>query len=126
MDNMEKARALISNCENLERLIARQDKLMTEAKAQLREIQQLRRDWQSTLLDNSLDLPAAMLKHERELIATALRKIPSKSLVQAALLLGISHQSLTYMINTRHRSLLELRSPIKPRARRPPQEGARP
>jgi transcriptional regulator with PAS, ATPase and Fis domain len=54
--------------------------------------------------------------YENDLIRQAL--IASQgSVTRAALLLGISHQRLIYVLKNRHRDLLSVRTPIKPRRR---------
>lgn len=68
------------------------------------------------LLTKSPDLGEAVLQYERSLIQQALAKV-NGSVTYAASLLGLSHQGLGYVIETRHKELLKERSPI--RRRRP-------
>jgi tetratricopeptide (TPR) repeat protein len=57
-----------------------------------------------------------MLKHEGTLIKRALVQ-SNGSLTQAASLLCISYQSLAYMLESRHKDLLNVRTPIRRRAK---------
>lgn len=68
------------------------------------------------LLTKSPHLQQAVLKYERSLIQQALAKV-NGSVSYAASLLGLSHQGLGYVIQTRHKELLKERSPV--RRRRP-------
>lgn len=61
-------------------------------------------------------LEEEVLRYEGELIRRALDEAGS-SVTRAARLLGVSHQALSYMLNTRHRNLLPARTPAKPRRR---------
>jgi tetratricopeptide (TPR) repeat protein len=67
------------------------------------------------LLDVSCDLNSEKLKHERELIRQALAKVDGR-LTRAASLLGMSYQSLAYIIEKRHPDLLKERTPIRRRS----------
>jgi CheY-like chemotaxis protein/tetratricopeptide (TPR) repeat protein len=62
-------------------------------------------------------LKEQITKSERALIERAL-KDAGGSVTKAARLLGMSHQSLIYLIKTRHKSLLETRSVVRKRRRR--------
>ena len=66
------------------------------------------------LLSGPGALPDRMLKHENTLIKQALMQA-NGSVTQAASLLGVSYQALCYMIESRHKDLLEARSPIRRR-----------
>lgn len=55
-----------------------------------------------------------VLKFEGDLIRRAL-EVSRGSVTRAARLLGITHQGLAFIINGRHKSLLAIRSPVKPR-----------
>jgi tetratricopeptide (TPR) repeat protein len=56
-------------------------------------------------------------RYERELISQAL--VTSKgSVTRAAMLLGMTHQRLIYILESRHRELLSVRTPAKPRPKR--------
>jgi tetratricopeptide (TPR) repeat protein len=68
------------------------------------------------LLTKPPGLQQAVLKYERSLIQQALAKV-NGSVTYAASLLGLSHQGLGYVIETRHKELLKERSPV--RRRRP-------
>jgi transcriptional regulator with GAF, ATPase, and Fis domain len=60
-------------------------------------------------------LQAELNAHEKQWIARALRDAGG-SVTRAASLLGLKgHQTLAYMINGRHRELLVVRLPIRPR-----------
>jgi tetratricopeptide (TPR) repeat protein len=56
-------------------------------------------------------------RHEHDLIKQALDRTQG-SVTQAARLLDISYQRLTYLIKTRHKDLLDSRTPIKRRRKR--------
>jgi tetratricopeptide (TPR) repeat protein len=60
---------------------------------------------------------ADVRQYERELIKQALIKTDG-SITQAARLLGTSHQQLSFIIETRQKELLALRTPIKRRRKR--------
>jgi transcriptional regulator with PAS, ATPase and Fis domain len=68
------------------------------------------------LLTKSPHLQQAVLEYERSLIKDALAKV-NGSVTYAASLLGLSHQGLAYVIESRHKELLKERSPIKRRPR---------
>jgi tetratricopeptide (TPR) repeat protein len=63
------------------------------------------------------DLQEMMLKHEGALIKRALVQ-SNGSVTHAASLLGMSYQALCYVIDSRHRSLIKNRSPIRRRAKK--------
>ena len=67
------------------------------------------------MLEANCDLNVEKLKHERELIRQALAKVDGK-LTGAASLLGMSYQSLAYIIDKRHPELLKERSPVRRRS----------
>lgn len=67
------------------------------------------------LLNIKCDLNTEKLKHERELIRQALAKVDGR-LTRAASLLGMSYQSLAYIIEKRHPDLLKERTPIRRRS----------
>jgi len=67
------------------------------------------------LLDVKCDLNTEKLRHERELIRQALAKVDGR-LTRAASLLGMSYQSLAYIIEKRHPDLLKERTPIRRRS----------
>ena len=71
------------------------------------------------LLTKSPDLGKAVLKYEGSLIRQALAKV-SGSVTHAASLLGLSHQGLAYVIESRHPELLKERTPIRRRLRKRP------
>lgn len=62
-------------------------------------------------------LPKAVLAFEAKFIREAL-KLEKGSISRAAKRLGVRHQTLTHLLETRHRDLLNLRTPAKPRPRR--------
>lgn len=70
------------------------------------------------LLTTQIELQEEVLKYERSLIRQALAKV-NGSVTYAASLLGLSHQGLAYVIQSRHKELLTERSPIRRRAKRP-------
>lgn len=59
-------------------------------------------------------LPDEVLKFERELISNALIKVKG-SPTQAAKLLGIGYQRLGYILDTRHKDLQSMRTPVRRR-----------
>jgi transcriptional regulator with PAS, ATPase and Fis domain len=69
------------------------------------------------LLTKSPHLQQAVLKYERSLIKDALAKV-NGSVTHAASLLGLSHQGLAYVIDSRHKELLTKRSPVRRRGRK--------
>ena len=66
------------------------------------------------LLPKAEDLQSAVSAFERRIIQEALTQSNGK-VTHAAKLLNITHQSLSYTINTRHKDLLSQRSPVKHR-----------
>jgi len=61
-------------------------------------------------------LPKAVLAFEAKFIREAL-KLEKGSVSRAAKRLGVRHQTLTHLLEKRHRDLLNLRTPAKPRPR---------
>ncbi|MBA3569324.1 MAG: hypothetical protein H0W28_08250 [Pyrinomonadaceae bacterium] len=61
-------------------------------------------------------LEELVLNYEGELIRRALES-SGGSVTRAARLLGITHQGLAFIVNGRHRNLLSVRTPVKPRRR---------
>jgi len=61
-------------------------------------------------------LPKAVLAFEAKFIREALR-LEKGSVSRAAKRLGVRHQTLTHLLEKRHRDLLSLRTPAKPRPR---------
>lgn len=61
-------------------------------------------------------LEELVLNYEGELIRQALES-SGGSVTRAARSLGISHQGLAFILNGRHRNLLSVRTPVKPRRR---------
>ncbi|CAN5608401.1 hypothetical protein BH20ACI3_BH20ACI3_13520 [soil metagenome] len=61
-------------------------------------------------------LERLVLNYEGDLIRRALES-SGGSVTRAARLLGISHQGLAFILNGRHRNLLSVRTPVKPRRR---------
>ncbi|MBA3355899.1 MAG: tetratricopeptide repeat protein [Pyrinomonadaceae bacterium] len=64
--------------------------------------------------DGSLE--GLVLNYEGNLIRRALES-SGGSVTRAARLLGITHQGLAFILNGRHRNLLSVRTPVKPRRR---------
>jgi tetratricopeptide (TPR) repeat protein len=64
--------------------------------------------------EESLD--QLVLSYEGDLIKRALES-SGGSVTRAARLLGITHQGLAFILNGRHRNLLSVRTPVKPRRR---------
>ena len=69
------------------------------------------------LLTKSPNLHAAVVEYERRVIRQALSKV-NGSVTRAAALVGLSHQGLAYIIQSRHKELLKERSPIHRRPRK--------
>lgn len=61
-------------------------------------------------------LPEEVLLYEERLIKRALTEAQGK-ITHAARLLGLSHQTLTAILESRHTKLLEMRTPVQPRKR---------
>jgi DNA-binding NtrC family response regulator len=61
-------------------------------------------------------LPEEVLLYEERLIKRALTEAQGK-ITHAARLLGLSHQTLTAILESRHAKLLEMRTPVQPRRR---------
>lgn len=64
----------------------------------------------------SCSLEDEMLRYEGGLIKRAL-ETSGGSVTRAARLLGITHQGLAFILNGRHKDLLSVRTPVKPRRR---------
>lgn len=73
------------------------------------------------LLTRNFLLQDKVLKYERSIIRQALAQ-SNGSVSHAASLLGLSHQGLAYVIESRHKDLLKERSPIRRRPRKEPRE----
>jgi tetratricopeptide (TPR) repeat protein len=69
------------------------------------------------LFTKPYDLQDRMLKYENTLIKQALAQA-SGSVTHAASLLGVSYQALCYMIESRHKSLIKERTPIRRRSKK--------
>ena len=69
------------------------------------------------LFNKHYHLPEEVLKFERSLIKNTLANV-SGSITSAAKLLGVSHQRLAYILETRHRDLLNERTPVRRRSRK--------
>ena len=69
------------------------------------------------LLKKPGDLETKLLDYEHAVIKRALLQ-SNGSVTNAGKLLGITYQGLTYILNTRHKDLLKLRSPVHPRSSR--------
>ena len=63
-----------------------------------------------------VSLEELVLSYEGELIRNALES-SGGSVTRAARSLGITHQGLAFILNGRHRNLLSVRTPVKPRRR---------
>ena len=68
------------------------------------------------LEERPLSLEQRVLQFEGQLIKRAL-ETAGGSVTKAARLLGISHQGLAFILNGRHKNLLAVRTPVKPRRR---------
>ena len=69
------------------------------------------------LLTKNFHLQDKMLKYERSIIRKALAQ-SNGSVTHAASLLGLTHQGLAYVIQSRHPDLLKQRTPVRRRARK--------
>jgi tetratricopeptide (TPR) repeat protein len=69
------------------------------------------------ILNKACDLQSEVLKFEASLIRQALTQA-NASVTRAAALLGMSYQGLAYVIGSRHKDLLNERSPIRRRGRK--------
>lgn len=67
-------------------------------------------------LGDHLSLGELVLRYEGDLIRRAL-ETSGGSVTRAARLLGITHQGLAFILNGRHRNLLSVRTPVRPRRR---------
>ena len=67
-------------------------------------------------LEPEASLEELVLNYEADLIRRALES-SGGSVTRAARLLRITHQGLAFILNGRHRSLLSVRTPVKPRRR---------
>jgi tetratricopeptide (TPR) repeat protein len=77
------------------------------------------------LFNKQYHLPEEVLKFERNLISQTLAKV-NGSITSAAKLLGVSHQRLAYILETRHKDLFRERTPVRRRGRgRKPFQGPR-
>jgi tetratricopeptide (TPR) repeat protein len=74
-------------------------------------------EFSEILLSQGSDLNEKLLHVEREMIRQALAQAKG-GVSQAARILGLSHQGLAYIIQSRHRELLKERSPVRRRARK--------
>jgi transcriptional regulator with PAS, ATPase and Fis domain len=67
------------------------------------------------LFNKQYHLPDEVLKFEREFIRNTLAKV-NGSVTYAARILGVSHQRLAYILETRHKDLFNERTPVRRRA----------
>ncbi|HKR14900.1 MAG TPA: hypothetical protein VJT15_22745 [Pyrinomonadaceae bacterium] len=72
-----------------------------------------------TLFNIPRDLTSEVLHFERDLIRQALAQTDGGHVVGAAKWLGVSYQRLAHRIKTRHPELVDARSPVRQRKRRP-------
>ncbi|HXQ34530.1 MAG TPA: helix-turn-helix domain-containing protein, partial [Anaerolineales bacterium] len=75
-------------------------------------------DVHELLFNKHLDLREEVSKFEHDLISRTLTKVNGK-VSHAAKLLNIGYQTLAYIIETKHPDLLEKRTPVRRRPRRP-------
>jgi tetratricopeptide (TPR) repeat protein len=95
-------------------LLARLNQAARKVIARLRDEKQLK---SADVLFKGLHFPDEVLKFERGLIRTALAEV-NGSVTYAASLLGISYQRLARIIETRHKDLLNERTPVRRRPRK--------
>ncbi len=67
-------------------------------------------------LESNLSLEERVLRFEGQIIKRAL-EASGGSVTRAARLLGVTHQGLAFILNGRHKNLLAVRTPVKPRRR---------
>lgn len=96
--------------------VADTDNVIARHREQLEELAQLRERQDALLLNGTSDLFEAVRQHEGELIRFAL-KAANKSVTKAAASLGVSYQTLAWIIGRRHPELLAERSPVHRRRR---------
>jgi tetratricopeptide (TPR) repeat protein len=110
-----RARQWLSECQSKElllRLIRAADKVVVRLGGELSA-----EAAGEILLTKPPGLQQAVLEYERSLIKQALAKV-NGSVTYAASLLGLSHQGLGYVIESRHKELLKERSPVRRRRAR--------
>jgi tetratricopeptide (TPR) repeat protein len=108
------ARRGLSECQSKElllRQIAAADKVVASLGGELST------EAVTEILLTQSDLAQTVLEHEGYLIKQALAKV-NGSVTHAGRLLGLSHQGLAYIIESRHPHLLKERSPIRRRGRK--------
>lgn len=109
-----RARQWLADCQSKElllRQIAAADKVVSSLGGELSA-----EAANEILLTKSPHLQQAVLEHERTLIKQALAKVDGS--VTHASLLGLSHQGLAYVIESRHPELLKERTPVRRRPRK--------
>jgi tetratricopeptide (TPR) repeat protein len=110
-----RARQGLSECQSKElllRQVAAADKVVSRLSGELSAEAAT-----EILLTKSPDLGEAVLKYEGSLIKDALAKV-NGSVTHAASLLGLSHQGLAYVIESRHPDLIKERTPVRRRPRK--------
>ena len=108
------ARQGLSECQSKElllRQIAAADKVVSSLGAELST------EAVTEIFLTKSDLAQAVVEHEGSLIKQALAKV-NGSVTQASRLLGLSHQGLAYIIESRHPYLLKERTPIRRRVKK--------
>ena len=96
----------------LSRLNAAAGKLAASVRKQLTNDEAI-----DILLSKPCDLDQKLLEYEHELIRQALAQTGG-SVTHAASLLGKTYQGLAYMIETKHKDLMEVRTPVRRRPRK--------
>lgn len=91
--------------------VEKMDRILARQREQKAELEALREEQKTILLNGTDNLHKAVSLYEAELIRAAL-KISDKSIVGAARLLGVSYQYIQFAIESRHPELLPERSKI--------------
>jgi DNA-binding NtrC family response regulator len=103
---------VVSSREVLTRLNAAAGKLAATVRTELSS-----HEATDILLMKPCDLDKKLLEYEHELIKQALAQSEGK-VTHAASLLGKTYQGLAHMIETKHKDLMKVRSPVRRRAKR--------
>lgn len=114
MSPMERAQARLKLIGQREKQIQRLQELRHQAQVELAEIQRLKAEQRT-----ALHFYDAVSHFEAALITYALEK-GNKSISRAAGILGMKHQTLGHILESRHQDIAHLRTPV--RQRRPQRE----
>ncbi|MDQ5847315.1 MAG: hypothetical protein M3539_18680 [Acidobacteriota bacterium] len=112
----ERAREWLADSQSPE-VLSRLNKAAGRFVSSVRELST--EDATEILLTKGRNLQQIILETEREIIRQALAQT-NGGVTRAAALLGMSYQSLAYIIQSRHKDLLKERSPVRRRQRKQP------